>query len=86
MFTLPATLTLGGEIQKILFFFNLEMANTVPAVMAAGRAGGTEIVIKFRHLSTISQSPYPYSSISLKVAANPTNAIIPIPKTNLRES
>jgi hypothetical protein len=40
-------------MQKICFFFSLEMAKAVPAVMAAGRAGGTVIVTRFRLLSMI---------------------------------
>lgn len=51
--TLPLTFTLGGEIQKILCFFSLLIAKTVPTVIAAGRAGGTVIVIRSSDLSTI---------------------------------
>ena len=53
MFTLPATFTLWGEMQKIFFCLRRETAKAVPAVMAAGRAGGTVIVMRLRHLSTI---------------------------------
>ena len=55
--TLPATLTLGGEIQKIFFFLSLDKANTVPAVIAAGKAGGTVIVMRSNDLSTIAAVP-----------------------------
>lgn len=35
---------LGGERQKILFFRKRRWLDTMPAVMAAGKAGGTTIV------------------------------------------
>ena len=59
MFTLPETFTLGGEMQKILFFLRRLIAKAVPAVIAAGRAGGTVIVIRLRHLSTMSEVSQP---------------------------
>jgi len=52
-FTLPLTFTLGGEMQKIFFFLSLPMAKIVPMVMAAGKAGGTVIVIKSRDRTMI---------------------------------
>jgi hypothetical protein len=44
--TLPATLILGGDIQKIFIFFSRFMAKIIPHDMAAGSAGGTVIVIR----------------------------------------
>ena len=85
-FTLPLTFTRGGEIQKILLLFNLAIAKAAPAVMAAGRAGGTVIVIKSNERSTISSTLKSYFSIKGKVARNPPTAIKPIKKMNLSES
>ncbi len=85
-FTLPATFTLGGEIQKIFFFFNLLIAKTVPTVIAAGRAGGTVIVIKSSDLSIIGQAAYPYLIIKGKVPMKPSTAMTPMTMMNLSES
>ena len=49
--TVPATLTLFGEIQKISRFRRRERANEVPIVNVAGNAGGTIIVIKSNALT-----------------------------------
>lgn len=84
--TLPATFTRGGEMQKILFFLSLASAKRVPAVIAAGKAGGTVIVIKSNERSTISSVGSFYSIICFKVDMNPMTAIIPITKINLSES
>lgn len=43
--TFPATLILGGAVQNMPFFFSLLWAYIVPTVIAAGKAGGTTIVI-----------------------------------------
>ncbi len=59
----PATFTRGGDMQKILFFLSLANANNVPAVIAAGSAGGTVIVIRSKDLSTISSVASFYSSM-----------------------
>lgn len=85
-FTLPLTLTRGGEIQKILLLFNLAIAKAAPAVIAAGRAGGTVIVIRSNDRSIISSALKSYLSINGKVARKPPTAIKPIKKMNLRES
>lgn len=85
-FTLPATLTLGGDIQKILFFLSLLIANAVPAVMAAGSAGGTVIVIRSSDLSIIAEVSYPYLIIIGSVQKNPKIAIHPIANINFNES
>ena len=61
------------------------MANSVPHVIAAGRAGGIVIVIKFRDLSMISTVPI-VSSITGSVIKKPINATIPMMKTNFNES
>jgi hypothetical protein len=86
IFTLPLTLTLGGDIQYILFYFNLFIANTVPIVIAAGNAGGTVIVIRSNDLSTISNVLYPYDIITGKVIQNPKNANRAIHATKIKES
>lgn len=41
----PDTFITREFIQKIFLFFNLCIANSLPTVMAAGRAGGITIVI-----------------------------------------
>ena len=48
---MPLTFTLGGEIQKILLFFSLLIANATPTDIVAGSAGGTVIVMRSRDLS-----------------------------------
>lgn len=45
--------TLGGEMQKIIFFLSLETAKATPTDIVAGNAGGTVMVIKSRDLSII---------------------------------
>jgi hypothetical protein len=45
-FTLPATLILAGEIQKISLRFRADSAALIPTVIAKGKEGGTTIVIK----------------------------------------
>lgn len=50
-------------MQKILRFLSLASANRVPAVMAAGRAGGTVMVIRSRDLSTMSSVASFYSNM-----------------------
>lgn len=59
MFTRPAILILAGAIQYILYLLSLDTAKTTPTVIAAGKAGGTVIVIKSSDLSAISQPLYP---------------------------
>lgn len=48
---LPDKFTLGGEIQKILCFLSLKIAKATPQLIAAGKAGGTQMTIRFRNLS-----------------------------------
>ena len=62
------------------------MANAAPAVIAAGRAGGTVIVIRSRERSTISSILKSYLIISGKVVRKPATAIRPIKKMNFSES
>jgi len=47
----PLTLTLGGEMQNMPFFFSLWTAKATPTDIAAGRAGGTVMVIRSSDLS-----------------------------------
>ena len=51
--TRPAMFILSGEIQNMFCFLSLETANTIPTVIAAGKAGGTVIVTKSKDLSII---------------------------------
>eukprot|EP00960_Hanusia_phi_P071124 767474-Hanusia_phi.AAC.6 len=44
MSSCPQTLTRLGEMQKMRASFNRSSANSVPMVIAAGRAGGTAMV------------------------------------------
>lgn len=83
---LPLTFTLGGEIQKILDFFNLIIANATPTDIVAGNAGGTVIVIRSKDLSISDETSVSYAIKAGSVLANPmipTKAIIP---TKTRES
>jgi hypothetical protein len=71
---LPATFTLYGEMQNIIFFFSLSIANIAPTVIAAGNAGGTVIVIRSSDLSTMSLVLYCCLNMYGSVIANPMNA------------
>jgi len=46
-------LILGGDIHVICFYFNLFIAKDVPIDIAAGRAGGTVIVIMSKNPKAI---------------------------------
>ena len=52
----PETFILGGEIQKICFFFNLCNANVEPIDKENGNAGGTVIVIRSSNLNITTSS------------------------------
>lgn len=83
---LPQILTLGGEMQKILLLFNLEIAKATPTDMVAGRAGGTVIVMRSSDLSMIYSVSVPRAISFGTVTAKPpipTRAMIP---TKMRES
>lgn len=58
-FILPQTLILRGLIQYMSLFFIRDWANTIPTVRAAGRAGGTAIVITSRLRFIISPTGSP---------------------------
>jgi hypothetical protein len=73
-------------MQNILFFLSLARAKSVPTVMAAGRAGGTVIVIKSKERSTISSVGRFYSIICFRVDMKPMTAMKPKTKINLSES
>jgi hypothetical protein len=47
----PDKLTLGGEMQKIRCCFKRKIANATPQLIAAGRAGGTQMTIRFKNRS-----------------------------------
>ena len=85
-FTRPDTFTRGGEIQNIFFLFKRLIAKAVPAVIAAGKAGGTVIVIRSNDLTIMAHRTYPYWIIIGSVAKNPSNASIPMANMNLRLS
>lgn len=54
--THPATLILGGSIQKIFLLLSCLTARMTPEVIAAGRAGGIAIVIKSMNLLKVPQA------------------------------
>ena len=58
----------------------------VPMVMAAGRAGGTVIVIRSKDLSIVSSMGIPYYNMVGKVPRNPKTAKIAIAPTKSIES
>jgi hypothetical protein len=62
-------------MQKIPFFLNLIRENVVPIVIAAGRVGGTAIVIRSPVFCTISTDSKPKSRSGLKETAHPMTAI-----------
>lgn len=73
-------------MQKILLFFNREIANATPTDMAAGSAGGTVMVMRSRDLSISTDVPVPRAINSGRVAAKPmipTRAMAP---TKMSES
>jgi hypothetical protein len=88
--TLPATLTLLGEMQKIYFFAILASAKETPIERQVGRAGGTVIVTKSKELITnqnIVISPLLIPSIVFGRATNhPITAIIAKTAKNRSES
>lgn len=80
--TRPARFTLGGEIQKILALRSRDIAKTVPQVMAAGKAGGTVIVIRSNDLSIRVAASLPYLSMIGTVARKPRIANTAMMATN----
>lgn len=73
-------------MQKILLFFNREMANATPTDMVAGSAGGTVMVIRSRDLSMSTAVSVPSATNWGRVAAKPiipTKAMAP---TKMSES
>lgn len=64
----PAILTLSGAIQKTSCFRSLCTANMIPQLIAAGKAGGTQITIKLPSLSRISARESPLVTITGKIA------------------
>ena len=79
-------MTLGGEMQKILAFFNLLTANATPIDIVAGKAGGTVMVTRSSDLTMSYAGIMPWLIMAGTEQANPTmvnNAIIP---TKIRAS
>jgi len=80
--TLPAKFTLGGDIQNILLCLSRYIAKTIPQLIAAGRAGGTAITIKFndRSIKVRGSAPFmiktgimqkkPKTAMHAKIATN----------------
>ena len=83
---MPLTLTLGGEIQKILLFLSLWMAKATPTDIVAGKTGGTVTVSKSRDLSMISSFYNPRSISRGKVPQKPEMPTRAIAATKYMES
>lgn len=83
--TQPATLILGGSIQKIFHHFSCQTARMTPEVMAAGRAGGMAMVIRSMNLLKVIQAER-YFSETGKLASIPIKAMNPRAQAKRRES
>lgn len=83
--TLPATLILGGSIQKIFHFLSCLTARMTPEVIAAGRAGGIAIVIKSMNLLKVLQASK-YVKEALILHSIPIKATNPKAHANNNES
>ncbi len=83
--TLPATLILGGSIQKILHFLSYLTAKITPEVIAAGRAGGIAIVIKSMNLLKVPQGVWYFRETSM-LQSIPIKAMKPSVHAKRRES
>ena len=73
-------------MQKIFIVFSLLIANTEPTVIAAGKAGGTVIVIKSSDLSTMSHGSGSYCNKNGSVMKKPVKATQAMKTINLRLS
>jgi len=73
--TLPAKLTRGGDIQNILLFLSRYIAKTIPQLIAAGRAGGTAITIKFNDRSMKVRGSDPLITNTGQMQIKPKTAI-----------
>ena len=82
----PLTFTLGGEMQKIFFFFSLPIANATPMDMTAGSAGGTVIVIKSNDLSMRFVVVVPIATSLGNETAKPITVNVAIAPTKMSES
>lgn len=85
-YILPLILTLGGEIQNILLFFNLATANATPEAIVAGRAGGTVIVNKSSDFAISYCADSPFLIIIGRVARKPNTATKANKPTKISES
>jgi len=79
----PERFTLGGEMQKIRCFLRRKMANATPQLIAAGRAGGTQMTIKFRKRSIKVVDEIPREMNEFRRQINPSTAMQAIRSTNL---
>lgn len=79
-------LILGGEMQKMSYFFSLLMAKTIPQDMAAGSAGGTVTVMRSSALSMRILTGTPSFICKGIVVMIPTKARRAIRPTNLKPS
>lgn len=73
-------------MQNMLLLFNLLIAKIIPHPIAAGKAGGTVIVIKSSEWSINEDAGYPYLIIIGNVAQKPMTARDAIRNTNFIES
>jgi len=83
--TLPATLILGGSMQKIFLFLSYRTAKITPEVIAAGRAGGIAIVIRSMNLLKVDQASR-YVKDAFKFASIPIKATSPRAQAKSKES
>jgi hypothetical protein len=69
-------------MQKILQFFSLWMAKTIPQLIAAGKAGGTAITIRFSDLSMKVLTSDLFIIKIGQIAQKPSTAIMAMIATN----
>jgi len=86
IYIIPLTLTRGGEMQKIWHFLSRWMAKATPAVMVAGRAGGTVTVRRSRDLSISFSVVVPILISFGRARAKPPRATKAMRPTKIRAS
>jgi hypothetical protein len=83
--TQPATLILGGSMQKIFQRFSYLTAKITPAVIAVGSIGGIAIVIKSKNLLTVETVSRYFIETGIFTSI-PMKAIKPNEHANSKES
>lgn len=82
--------TFGGEMQKIYFFFSLDIAKEIPMERQVGNAGGTVIVTrsKLLRMTSLRERNPSFIPLSMKGIAtkNPNTEIAASTAINLSES